>query len=95
MKTVLTLVMVFFFGVIAYANSGEQVKKLNLKSVSYVEVSHTQMDSVLDRGIIVASDSIEDQIANEKSVARLYKFKNSRIKKALTFRTKKSKPKMA
>jgi len=31
----------------------------------------------------------------KKSIARLYKFKNSRVKKALAFTTKRNKPKTA
>ena len=95
MKAILTIVTVLTFGLSTYGNTGEQVKNINLKFESHVEVTPTQMDIILDRGIIVASNSIEVQIANEKNVARLYKFKNSRIKKALAFRTKKSKPKIA
>lgn len=92
MKAILTLVSVLIFSFSSYANTGEQVKKINLKLKSHVEVTPTQMDIILDRGIIVASNSIEVQIANDKNVARLYKFKNSRIKKALAFRTKSSRP---
>lgn len=36
----------------------------------------------------------QEKVQNTK-VARLYKFKNSRVKKALSFRTKRNKPKMA
>ncbi len=92
MKAILTLVSVLILGLSSYANTGEQVKNINLKLKNHVEVTPIQMDIILDRGIIVASNSIEVQIVNEKNVARLYKFKNSRIKKALAFRTKRSRP---
>jgi len=39
--------------------------------------------------------SIKIEKTSNKEVARLYKFKNSRIKKALSFTTKRNKAKMA
>jgi hypothetical protein len=38
---------------------------------------------------------IQKQAKKETEVARLYKFKNSRVKKALSFKTKKDKAKLA
>ena len=38
---------------------------------------------------------IQEEVKTETSVARLYKFKNSRVKKALSFRTKRNKSKLA
>ena len=38
---------------------------------------------------------IQEEVNTETSVARLYKFKNSRVKKALSFRTKRNKSKLA
>jgi hypothetical protein len=58
-----------------------------------VEVS--QMDIVLDS----SSDAViiynEITPAKENTVARLYRFKNSRVKKALAFTTKRNKAKLA
>jgi hypothetical protein len=54
-----------------------------------------KMDIVLDSGVITSNNNKEVEIISEKSVARLYKFKNSRIKKALTFTTKKDNPKLS
>ena len=39
--------------------------------------------------------SIVTSTTNENTVARLYKFKNSRVKKALSFTTKRNKAKLA
>lgn len=39
--------------------------------------------------------TIEKETKKETEVARLYRFKNSRIKKALSFRTKKNRSKLA
>ncbi|MEL7269076.1 MAG: hypothetical protein AAGL34_05855 [Bacteroidota bacterium] len=38
---------------------------------------------------------IEDKAAKEVEVARLYRFKNARVKKALSFKTKRSRAKLA
>ena len=38
---------------------------------------------------------VQEEIEKETEVARLYMFKNSRIKKALSFRTKRNKSKLA
>ncbi len=39
--------------------------------------------------------NIVTSTTNENTVARLYKFKNSRVKKALSFTTKRNKAKLA
>ncbi|MEM1338095.1 MAG: hypothetical protein AAF717_01080 [Bacteroidota bacterium] len=39
--------------------------------------------------------TIKKTTVSEGSVARLYLFKNSRVKKALAFKTKRNRPKMA
>jgi len=85
MKAILTLIFVLFFGLTAFAQ--------NTKTNDTVEP--IKMGIVLDSGISTISDTKEVQIDTEKSVARLYKFKNSRVKKALAFTTKKDKPKLA
>jgi hypothetical protein len=85
MKAILTILFVLFFGLTAFA--------LNTKTNDTVEP--IKMGIVLDSGIITISDTKEVKIDTEKSVARLYKFKNSRVKKALAFTIKKDKPKLA
>ena len=49
--------------------------------------------STIEMGI--ATEITQVNRVKENSVARLYKFKNSRIKKALSFTTKKNKAKLA
>lgn len=44
---------------------------------------------------IVTSTSNEDSVIKENTVARLYMFKNSRVKKELAFSTKRNKAKLA
>ena len=94
MKTVLTLVVVLITSINAFAETGTPVKEFNLKFESYVEVTSPKMDTDLDRGTVVATPIIETANTNEKSIARLYKFKNSRVKKALAFKTKRDVAKM-
>ena len=85
MKSLLTLVVVLFFGTVAIAQN----------SNSNDEVDILKMDIVLVTGD--ASNFVFQKTENtaEKSVARLYRHKNSRVKKALNFSTKKSRPKLA
>ncbi|MDH3698860.1 MAG: hypothetical protein OER83_03405 [Flavobacteriaceae bacterium] len=86
MKAILTLILVLAFGAAAMAHSNitsdEKVKTNALDIV---------LDSSLDRSFIVK----EVVNAGEKKIARVYRSKNSRVKKALSFTTKKSKPKLA
>jgi len=85
MKAILTILFVLFFGLTAFAqntNTNDTVEPI-------------KMGIVLDSGVITINDTKEVKIDTEKSVARLYKFKNSRVKKALAFTTKKDRPKLA
>ena len=85
MKAVFTLIFVLFFGLTAFAQ--------NTHTNDTVEP--IKMGIVLDSGVITTNDTKEVKIDTEKSITRLYKFKNSRVKKALAFTTKKDKPKLA
>ncbi|MDV7139602.1 hypothetical protein R3X28_11980 [Maribacter sp. TH_r10] len=85
MKAIFTLIFVLFFGLTAFAQNADD----------NVTVEPIKMDIVLDSGIIVIDSAKENKITSEKSVARLYKFKNSRVKKALAFSTKKDRPKLS
>jgi len=85
MKSLITLVFILIFGatVMAHPNvtSDEKVNK------------HA-VDLVLD----FSADGIvadEETVTAEKQVVRVYRSKNSRVKKALSFTTKKSRPKLA
>ncbi len=95
MKAVLTLVLFLITGISALANTGTPVNEFNPEIKSYEQAKTPKMDNFLDGGIVIASIDFEVEIANAKSVARLYKFKNSRIKIALTFTTKRNRAKMA
>ena len=80
MKAIATIIFIIFFGITAQAqNSTEEVK------VETIEMT-----------IVIATET-KNEVKTETTteVARLYKFKNSRVKKALSFTTKRNKAKMA
>ena len=85
MKAIITLILVLFFGAAALAQN----------TASDVKVEVSQMGIVLDSSIDLPILTCEVATAKENTVARLYKFKNSRVKKALAFSTKNNKPKLA
>ena len=84
MKPVLTLVLVLIFGAIAMAHP-------NITSDEKVETN--AVDLVLD---FSADGTVADEktVTTGKKVVRVYRTKNSRVKKALKFVTKKSRPKL-
>ncbi len=95
MKPILTILFVIVLGASALASTGNRISEFNPEIESYDKVAPLKMDIILDSGIVIASSYNEVEITNTKSVVRLYKFKNSRIKKALSFSTKRNKAKMA
>ena len=86
MKAILTLILVLAFGAAAMAHS---------KISNYEKVETYALDTVLDSSL--DRPFIDEEIVNagEKKIARVYRSKNSRVKKALSFTTKKSRPKLA
>lgn len=95
MKPILTILSVIVFGTSALAHSGRVTSDIHPQIKANEQVATPKMDNLLDSGIVIAPTSNEVEHANKKSIARLYKFKNSRIKKALTFSTKRNKARMA
>ncbi|PQJ14659.1 hypothetical protein [Aureicoccus marinus] len=79
MKATLTLIALLFATTFAAASIAVQAPEVTPIIIS-VEVS---------------TEEVKEVMADKKEVARLYKFKNSRIKKALSFKTKKNKSKLA
>jgi hypothetical protein len=84
MKTLITLIFVLFIGVAAQAQNN--TKEVKVETIEMSIVTFTTIEEV-------AFEAIATE--NETEVARLYKYKNSRIKKALKFTTKRNKAKMA
>lgn len=77
MKAVLTLIFALTFGALALANTETDVK-----------ISSIEMGVVLDSGLGDISAASQATIGTKNGIARLYKFQNARIKKALAFDTK-------
>ncbi len=80
MKAIATIILVLFIGVSAQANT----------TAKEVKVATIEMSIVTD---IVIKETV--QLEKTTEVARLYRRKNSMVKKALAFTTKRNRPKMA
>ena len=85
MKAVLTLILTLFFGALALAQNESTDAK----------VETTKMDIVLDAGAFDTGNIEQVKTTDKVDLARVYKFKNSRVKKALAFSTKNNRPKLA
>ena len=79
MKTVLTLIFALVISATAMANVPNK-KEVKVKTISF--------------GVELKMD-IKKSDVKENQVARLYMYKNARIKKALNFKTKANRAKMA
>lgn len=78
MKTIITLIFVLFIGVVAQAQSSTM--EVNVEAI--------------EMGIATETTNKEVILETKVEVARLYKFKNSKIKKALSFTTKRDNAKL-
>ncbi|SHJ27639.1 hypothetical protein [Pseudozobellia thermophila] len=79
MKTIATLIFVLFIGVTAQAQNASEEVKVETVTMA----------------IVVKTDVEKTSTENKVEIARLYKRPNARVKKALTFTTKRNRPKMA
>ncbi len=86
MKAIITLILVVFFGATAIAQSNDN---------NDVKVETIEMGIVLDLGSDVSIDFETVETQEENQVARVYRNKNSRVKKAISFTTKKDRPRLA
>ena len=82
MKAIVTIIFIIFFGIAAQAQNNTQEEKVTTIEMTIVTTTATE-----------TKNEVKTETTTE--VARLYKFKNSRIKKALSFTTKRNKAKMA
>jgi len=80
MKTIITLIFIIFIGTAAQANTN---------TTEDVKVETIEMT--------IVTETATEEVVTEKNteVARLYRRANSRVKKALTFTTKRNRAKMA
>lgn len=85
MKAILTLILTLTFGALALAQN----------NATYAQVESNKVDVVLDNSTERVERPEQIQTAKENDLARVYKFKNARIKKALAFSTKNNRPKLA
>lgn len=85
MKSVLTLVLVLFLGTMAIAQNTENNGKVDTFKMGVVLVISTPDIDLSENNPFVGT----------KALARLYRYPNSRVKKALSFSTKKDSPKLA
>ncbi|MEZ2416012.1 hypothetical protein ACA086_13700 [Muriicola sp. E247] len=63
--------------------------------IFFISFAAQAQENTAEVKIETAKKEIVTETAKENSVARLYRFKNSRIKKELSFKTKKSASKLA
>ncbi|ALM07556.1 hypothetical protein SB49_06890 [Sediminicola sp. YIK13] len=82
MKAILTLIFVLFIGVAAQAQDANDNVKVETATLSIVSNTNNEMFN-------------EVSTTTQNDVARLYKNKNARVLKALTFTTKKNNAKLA
>jgi len=83
MKSIAILIFILTFGASALANTENHAKD-----------NVIEMGVVFDNGADSSSPRSQIEVGTEHGVARLYKFKNSRVKKALAFTTKHSQSKL-
>lgn len=79
MKTIVTLIFIILIGTAAQANTTTEEVKVDVIEMTIV------------------SETANEEVVTEKNteVARLYRRANSRVKKALSFTTKRNRAKMA
>ncbi len=77
MKAISTLCFVLTFGAMALANTETDVK-----------INSIEMGVVLGSGTDGLNGASQTAVGTENDLARLYKFQNARVKKALAFDTK-------
>ncbi|WP_188369345.1 hypothetical protein [Muriicola marianensis] len=79
MKAILTLCLALLMSAGAFAQ----------KAQNHAETEHHKMDLVLDGRPVLPVHRKQVEKAGAEKIARLYRFKNARIKAELSFRTQK------
>lgn len=80
MKATVTFFLAISFGTLSFAQQLTTETKVEVKALELKQLTTVKMDSTKEK---------------DTQLARVYMFKNSRIKKALAFRTKRDRSKMA
>lgn len=86
MKAIVTFLLIIIFGATALANTN---------GTHDIKVETIEMGIVLDAGADAAIDFKEVEASEKKEVARVYRSKNARVKKAISFTTKNNSAKLA
>lgn len=86
MKAIVTLILIITFGATALANTND---------THDIKVETIEMGIVLDAGADTTIDFKEVEASEKKEVTRVYRTKNARVKKAISFSTKNSRAKLA
>lgn len=86
MKAIVTLILIITFGATALANTND---------THDIKVEAIEMGIVLDAGADTTIDFKEVETSEKKEVTRVYRTKNARVKKAISFSTKNSRAKLA
>ena len=68
---------------------------ITLIFILFIGVAAQAQDTASEVKVKTVEMSVVTSTSEENTVARVYKFKNSRIKRALTFKTKRNKAKLA
>jgi hypothetical protein len=82
MKAILTCIAIFSFG-------------LSVSAQKSFEGNHGRINPTFDQEIAQEKGFVKKRFPKKRKMARLYLFKNSRVKKELSFRTKRNKSKLA
>lgn len=85
MKAIVTLLFILTLGAYALANTGEK----------HVKVNPIKVGLILDLGTDSAEDTKKAASDSDKKIVRLYRRKNTLVKKALRFSTKRTRAKLA
>lgn len=85
MKAIFTLGLLLFLNATLVAQTTQNNDKVNI----------TQMDVVLVSSLPTSIGTQKVDSEETQSIARLYRYSNSRVKKELSFKTKKDRPKLA
>ena len=82
MKAILTCIAIFSFS-------------LSVSAQESFEDNHGRINPIFDQEIAQEKGFVKKRFPKKRKMARLYLFKNSRVKKELSFRTKRNKSKLA
>lgn len=85
MKTIFSLFLLLFLNATSIAQPTKNDDK----------VQPAQMDVVLVVGLPISIDMEKVGFTKKNGIARLYRYQNARVIKALSFKTKKDRPKLA